>query len=98
MVVNDFQIPSGPILIGKCDYPENLLDSLRERADTTVIRAGEIAAQIGNVRGMNIVLLGALVKGMELTHVDFEAEIAKNVKPETVAMNVAAFHAGLASL
>ena len=98
VVVNDFQIPSGPILIGKCDYPENLLDSLRERADTTVIRAGEIAAQIGNMRGMNIVLLGALVKGMELTHVDFEAEIAKNVKPETVAMNVAAFRAGLAAL
>ncbi len=71
VVVNDFQIPSGPILIGSCDYPENILESLATKAHTTVIQAGEIAAQIGNARGMNLVLLGALVKGMELTHIDF---------------------------
>lgn len=98
VVVNDFQIPSGPILIGICDYPENILESLATKAQTTVIRAGEIAAQIGNARGMNLVLLGALVKGMELTHIDFEAEIAKNVKPETLQLNIEAFRAGVAAL
>ena len=98
VVVNDFQIPSGPILIGSCDYPENILESLATKAHTTVIRAGEIAAQIGNARGMNLVLLGALVKGMELTHIDFEAEIAKNVKPATLKLNIEAFRAGVAAL
>ena len=98
VVVNDFQIPSGPILIGSCDYPENILESLATKAHTTVIRAGEIAAQIGNPRGMNLVLLGALVKGMELTHIDFEAEIAKNVKPATLKLNIEAFRAGVAAL
>jgi indolepyruvate ferredoxin oxidoreductase beta subunit len=98
VVVNDFQIPSGPILIGNCDYPEQLLESLSAKAHTTVIRAGEIASQIGNARGMNLVLLGALVKGMELTHIDFEAEIAKNVKPATLKLNIEAFRAGVAAL
>ena len=98
VVVNDFQIPSGPILIGSCDYPENILESLATKAHTTAIRAGEIAAQIGNPRGMNLVLLGALVKGMELTHIDFEAEIAKNVKPATLKLNIEAFRAGVAAL
>lgn len=98
VVVNDFQIPSGPILIGSCDYPDNLLESLAARAQTTVIRAGEIAAQLGNVRGMNLVLLGALVKGMDLTHIDFEAEIVRNVRTETLKLNLEAFRAGIAAL
>ena len=95
IVVNDYQIPSGPILIGSCDYPEHLLDSLKAKVETMVIQAGEIAARIGNPRTMNLVLLGALVKGMELTHIDFAAQIAQNVKPATVPMNLAAFQAGM---
>jgi len=95
VVVNDYQIPSGPILIGNCDYPDHLLDELKKKADTTVIQAGEIAAKIGNTRTMNLVLLGALVKGMQLTHIDFEAEIERNVKPATLPLNLTAFRAGM---
>lgn len=98
IVVNDFRIPSGPILIGACDYPEQVIERLKEKADTTVIQAGEIAKQIGNARTMNLVLFGALVKGMNLTHIDFEAEIAANVKPETLPLNLEAFRAGIAAL
>ena len=98
IVVNDFRIPSGPILIGNCDYPENVLEGLRLKVDTTVVKAGEIATKIGNPRTMNLVLFGALVKGMKLTHIDFETEIANNVKPETLKLNIEAFRAGLAVL
>ena len=98
IVVNDFRIPSGPILIGNCDYPENVLEGLRLKVDTTVVKAGEIATKIGNPRTMNLVLFGALVKGMKLTHIDFETEIANNVKPETLKLNIEAFRAGLSVL
>ena len=98
IVVNDFRIPSGPILIGNCDYPENILEGLRAKVDTTVIQAGEIAKKIGNARTMNLVLFGALVKGMQLTNIDFEAEIANNVKPETLKLNIEAYRAGVAAL
>ena len=98
IVVNDYRIPSGPILIGACDYPEQVIASLKAKADTTVIQASEIAKQIGNARTMNLVLFGALVKGMNLTHIDFAAEIAANVKPDTLKLNLEAFRAGIASL
>ena len=98
IVVNDFRIPSGPILIGACDYPEQVIEKLKEKAVTTVIQAGEIAKQIGNPRTMNLVLFGALVKGMNLTAIDFETEIAANVKPETLPLNLEAFRAGIAAL
>ena len=75
-----------------------MIEKLKEKADTTVIQAGEIANQIGNPRTMNLVLFGALVKGMNLTDIDFETEIAANVKPETLKLNLEAFRAGIAAL
>ena len=98
VIVNDFQIPSGPILIGQCDYPDQILERLRAKVGVTVIRAGEIAAGLGNVRAMNMVLLGAVVEGMNLTRIDFAGEIERNVKPATVAVNLAAFQAGMAAV
>ena len=98
VIVNDFQIPSGPILIGQCDYPDQILERLRAKVGVTVIRAGEIAAGLGNVRAMNMVLLGAVVEGMNLTRIDFAGEIERNVKPATVAVNLAAFRAGMAAV
>lgn len=95
VVVNDYQIPSAPILMGKQDYPEGVLDVLKEKADTTVIKAAKIAEELGNIKAMNIVLFGALVKGMQLTDIDWEEVIKNNVKPKTVEVNIKAFRAGL---
>ena len=94
-VVNDYKIPSAPILSGKAEYPGNVLEIIKSKADTTVIKAAEIAEKLGNPRTMNIVLFGALVKGMKLTDIDWEKAIRSNVKPNTVDINIKAFKAGM---
>lgn len=94
-VVNDYQIPSAPILMGKCDYPEGVLEAIKGKVDTTVIKAGEIADKLGNAKTMNIVLFGTLVKAMGLTEIDWEQEIKDNVKANTVDINLEAFNAGM---
>jgi indolepyruvate ferredoxin oxidoreductase, beta subunit len=94
-VVNDYQIPSAPILMGKADYPEGVLQTMKQKVDTTIIKAGEIAASLGNARSMNIVLLGALVKAMGLTGIDWENAISKNVKAGLADINIKAFKAGM---
>jgi len=94
-VVNDHRIPSVPILIGKQDYPEGVLDIVKAKVPTTVIKAAEIAKQLGNSKAMNVVLFGALVKGMNLTEIDWESAIRKNVKPHTAEINIQAFKAGM---
>lgn len=98
LVVNDYRIPSAPILAGAVDYPEGLLEALRAAAPTTVIKAGDIAESLGNTKAMNIVLFGALVKKMELGAIDWEDQIKANVKPAFVDLNLRAFRAGLASV
>lgn len=95
VVVNDYQIPSAPILMGKQDYPEGVLDILKEKADTSVVKAAKLAEELGNIKSMNIVLFGALVKGMQLTDINWEQVIKNNVKPKTVEVNIKAFRAGL---
>ncbi|MCL1808436.1 MAG: indolepyruvate oxidoreductase subunit beta [Clostridiales bacterium] len=98
MLINDFEIPTVPIQLGVEKYPEGILDSLKAVADTVVIEAGEIAKQVGNTRTMNIVLLGALAKAMNLGNLDWKSLIQRNVKKGFEDINLKAFEAGFACL
>ncbi|WP_312093010.1 indolepyruvate oxidoreductase subunit beta [Aminipila sp.] len=94
MVVNDFEIPSVPILMGKAEYPEGILEELSEKGSVLVIKAAEIAEKLGNSKAMNIVLLGALVKAMNVDGVDWKKAIENNVKKGFEELNLKAFDAG----
>lgn len=95
VVVNNYKIPSTPILMGKRDYPEGVIATIKGKADTTVIDAAKIAEELGNAKTMNIVLLGALVKAMGLTDIDWETEIKKCVKEKFIDINIKAFNSGM---
>lgn len=94
VVVNDYEIPSTPILSGKINYPKNVLKTIQDKVDIVVVKATEIAEGLGNAKTMNIVLLGALVKGMDLSNIDWEEAIRKCVKPNMLEINLAAFKSG----
>ena len=94
IVVNDCRIPSAPILAGQAQYPEGLLEALEAQAPTTVIKAVALAEALGNPKAMNIVLLGALVKKMDLGGLDWASRIKTGVKPAFVELNLKAFQAG----
>ncbi len=95
MVVNDFSILPAPVLLGKAEYPEGIIEELSSKCDVLSIKAGEIAEELGNAKAMNVVLLGALVKAIGgLDDVDWDKQIEKNVKPKFVELNKKAFKAG----
>jgi indolepyruvate ferredoxin oxidoreductase beta subunit len=60
------------------------------------VKAAEIAKGLGNEKAMNIVLLGALIKAMEVPGIDWNALIKKNVKAAFLELNLKAFDAGYA--
>ena len=95
VVVNNYQIPSAPILMGKAHYPQGIMETLKEKANTSVIEAAEIAQELGNMKVMNMVLLGALVKAMNLTDIDWEKVITASVREEFVDINIKAFNRGM---
>lgn len=98
MVINDFEIPSVPIQQGAAKYPEGIIEELVHKAKVSVFKAGEIAAELGNTKTMNIVLLGALVKAMDIPGIDWEEVIRSNVKKGFEEINIKAFHAGMAQV
>ncbi len=95
VVVNDYRIPSAPILTGAADYPEGVVEALAAKADTTAIKAADIAVELGNIRTMNVVLLGALVKAMGLDNIDWDEVVKTTVKPKFVDVNIKAIKAGM---
>lgn len=95
IVVNDYEIASVPILTGKAEYPDGILEVLSRRTKTTAIDAEAIAEEVGNAKTMNVVLLGALIKAMGLEDIDWEAAIKKTVKERFVDVNLVAFQRGM---
>ncbi|MBP3896514.1 MAG: indolepyruvate oxidoreductase subunit beta [Mogibacterium sp.] len=95
MVINDYQIQPVPVNLGTAEYPEGIIDHLKEKVDVLSFKAADVATELGNPKAMNIVLLGALVKAMGgLDEIDWDAEIEANVKPKFVELNKKAFRAG----
>jgi len=95
VVINDYRIPSAPILSGKTDYPTGIAERIAAGADTLVVPAAEIAEQVGNPRTMNIVLFGVMVQSIGLTDIDWESVIRENIKPALVEVNLKALKAGM---
>lgn len=94
-VINEHEIPSAPILSGKVAYPQGIIESIKEKVKTKVINAAEISEQLGNSKVMNVVLLGVLIKSMNLMDIDWESIIKELVKDKFVEINIKALKAGM---
>ncbi|MBR2389218.1 MAG: indolepyruvate oxidoreductase subunit beta, partial [Mogibacterium sp.] len=69
MVINDYRIQPVPVNLGVAEYPEGIIDHLKEKCEVLSFKAAEVATELGNPKAMNIVLLGALVKAMGLDEI-----------------------------
>ncbi|MBQ3389887.1 MAG: indolepyruvate oxidoreductase subunit beta [Firmicutes bacterium] len=98
LVINDYEIPSAPILVGKEPYPEGIIEDLSKKTEVSVFKAADIAKELGNPKTMNIVLLGALVKAMGIEDMDWDTFISMNVKKGFEELNIKAFRAGMAAI
>ncbi|HHU08130.1 MAG TPA: indolepyruvate oxidoreductase subunit beta [Clostridiaceae bacterium] len=94
IVVNDYTIMPLPAATGRVSYPSSIVDSLREKYNTISIDAGEAAIQLGASRVMNVVLLGALVEGYNMTEFDWDRALVDNIKPQFLNLNISAFAKG----
>lgn len=98
LLVNEREIPSLPVLTGKVSYPEDIAERLAQYpVSLHFLDADCEAEKLGNLKVMNIVLLGGLVKlaGLEQV-VDWPEIISGAVKPQYREINAQAFRVGLA--
>ena len=99
LIANDYEIYSLPVLTGAAVYPDNISDLLRERVAAEhlhLFNANGIAAELGNERAQNMVLLGTTVKALGLTDIDWPSVICRFLPEKLQALNLKAYEAGLA--
>lgn len=95
IIVNDAEIWPLPVVIGKATYPEKILETLQEKADVRVMNASAMAEEMGNLKVMNVILLGAIIKSMGLQDINWDEIIRNNVKPKFVDLNIKAMAVGM---
>jgi len=97
IIINDYEIPSAPILTGKIKYPQNIIEDIETEADTTSIPAEETAMALGNLKTLNVIIVGALIRALSLEDItDWHEVIKACVKPSFYELNKRAFDAGIA--
>jgi len=80
---------------GAATYPEDVADRLKRAFPRLVyFDAGKMALELGNIRAANIVLLGALSRGLALPEEAWVGAIASSVKEKQRDLNLRAFEIG----
>ncbi len=84
-----------PIRSGKFDYPKGIVNELSSKVQTIAVEAEKHATELGNRKVMNIILLGTIVKTMNLEDINWDKIISDNVKEQFVDINRKAFEIGI---
>ena len=94
MIVNSQKIDPMPVIIGACEYPQNIEEELQSNADTIIIDALALAREAGNVKAVNVVLIGVMAKNTDIPY-EVWLETIKNTVPEKfLDVNIKAFDLG----
>lgn len=94
MIVNDQQMDPMTVVTGAAEYPENILERLKEKFHVVSIDAMDEAKKLGNSRVFNTIIIGVAAKSMDFEEQQWLDVIAETVPPKTVEINQKAFKVG----
>jgi indolepyruvate ferredoxin oxidoreductase beta subunit len=99
VVLNTIPVPPTDVKIGMVDYPatSKIVDALRSLGGTVVtLDATSIAERVGNVRAMNVVMLGAAfaTDRIPVGREPFLAAVKARVPSRYLSVNLSAFDEG----
>lgn len=94
-MVNAQEIRPVTVSSGLAQWPEDLDARLRSTfPKLELISALDVAGQLGNVRVVNVVMIGALSNHLDISDEIWRESIRTLVKPKFVDLNLKAFDAG----
>lgn len=97
IIVDNREISPMSVLVGQADYPANIDRELEKSGKTDFVDATTVALELGNIRVVNIILLGVLSKYLDFREESWEESIRKNIKEKFVELNITAFNKGQTS-
>ena len=95
LIVNTQKIDPMPVITGAAKYPENIIEKIKAKgASVIALDAAELAVKAGNVKAVNVVLIGVLASKMNIEKEVWLEVIKETVPPKFYEVNVSAFELG----
>jgi len=95
IIVNTQRIDPMSVITGAAEYPAGIIEALRgAQAGAQPVDALALAQQAGSAKAVNVVLLGALARQMDIPKEVWIDAVRGTVKPQFVGMNLKAFELG----
>lgn len=95
IIINTQRIDPMPVIIGKAKYPENIIDKIKANyPHVTSVPALELAKACGNIKAVNVVMIGVMARSTDIPRDVWLNAIEKTVKPQFVEINKKAFLMG----
>ena len=94
IIVNTQKIMPMPVITGAREYPNDILEELEKRCKVIAVDALKIANELGSVKCVNVIMIGALAKQLGLSFEDVDSALQKTIKPALYELNRKALEAG----
>ncbi|BAL85038.1 putative indolepyruvate oxidoreductase subunit IorB (plasmid) [Selenomonas ruminantium subsp. lactilytica TAM6421] len=95
IVTNTQQIDPMPVITGQAEYPQGLVEKIREQGvKLDAMDCLTLAREAGSVKAVNIVLLGRLSHYFDIPEEKWQAVLTDNVPPKFLEINRKAFALG----
>ncbi len=95
IIVNTQRIDPMPVVIAKAKYPENIIEKIKANyAKVVDVPALDMAQQCGNIKAVNVVMIGVMAQCTEIEKEIWLKAVEKTVKPQFVDVNIKAFNLG----
>ncbi|MBE7020583.1 MAG: indolepyruvate oxidoreductase subunit beta [Ruminococcaceae bacterium] len=94
LIVNTQSIDPMPVITGMAEYPKDIVKKLSAVVDTLPIDALKLAKEAGNMKAVNVVLIGVMAKSTDIPYENWIEIIKKTVPEKFLDVNLKAFDAG----
>jgi len=94
IIVNTQKIDPMPVITGAMQYPENIEGKLSQKVNLVTADALSLAEKAGNIKAVNVVLIGVLAKSTDIAYEKWIDAIKTTVPEKFLEVNLKAFELG----
>ena len=94
MIANFQSIDPMPVITGAMEYPSEIKEKLENKIDLHTVDALHLAEKAGNIKAVNVVLIGVMAKNTDIAYEKWVETIKTTVPPKFLDVNLKAFELG----
>ncbi|MCQ2454651.1 MAG: indolepyruvate oxidoreductase subunit beta [Clostridia bacterium] len=94
IIANTSRINPMPVITGEQEYPADLDKKIEQKAKLIKLDALSVAMNAGNIKTVNVVLIGVLAKNSEIPYEKWVESLKETVPEKLLEVNLKAFDLG----